>query len=60
MGNMYTWYVNFIQIQLVQRLFCIVYLLGAFPYPLLSNRDVVRAVLNGERLESPPNCTEDL
>ena len=35
-------------------------ILGAFPYPLLSNRDVLQAVLNGQRLEKPPNCTEDL
>ena len=34
--------------------------LGAFPYPLLSNRDVLYAILNGQRLEQPPNCTEDL
>ena len=36
------------------------YLSGAFPYSLLSNRDVVHAILNGQRLEKPPNCTEDL
>ena len=34
--------------------------LGAFPYPLLSNSDVLNTLLNGQRLEKPPNCTEDL
>ena len=38
----------------------IICLSGAFPYSLLSNRDAVRAVLNGQRLEKPPNCTEEL
>ena len=35
-------------------------LLGAFPYPLLSNNDVLDAIRNGQRLEKPPNCTEDM
>ncbi|XP_065897353.1 uncharacterized protein [Dysidea avara] len=34
--------------------------LGAFPYPLLTNRDVLEALLEGQRLERPPNCTENL
>ena len=57
-GNLYTWYVAyfvkfFIQLHLLNAL-------GAFPYPLLSNSDVLDILLNGQRLEKPPNCTEDL
>jgi len=36
------------------------FLIGGFPYPLLSNRDVLEALLDGQRLEKPPNCSEDL
>ena len=58
-GNLYTWYVrNSLQKSFIQ--FYLLNALGAFPYPLLSNPDVLDTLLNGQRLEKPPNCTEDL
>lgn len=49
-------YVNF----LLPLFIGFILLLGAFPYPLLLNRDVLDALQNGQRLEKPPNCTEDM
>ena len=60
MGNLYTWYVYMHTNTSNHLLSLLTYLLGAFPYSLLSNRDVLHAILNGQRLEKPPNCTEDL
>ena len=35
-------------------------LLGGFPYPTINDRDLLEFLLEGERMEKPTNCTDEM
>lgn len=34
--------------------------LGGFPYPTISDKDILKYLQLGKRLEKPPSCSEDM
>lgn len=39
---------------------CLHVLLGGFPYPTINDRDLLEFLLEGERMEKPTNCTDEM
>lgn len=33
---------------------------GGFPYPTVNDRDLLKLLLDGKRMEKPSNCTDEM
>ena len=33
---------------------------GGYPYPTISDKDILRYLISGKRLEKPENCTDEM
>ena len=38
----------------------IIFFSGDFPYPSKSDRELLKCLVSGERLEKPSNCTDEM